>query len=322
MLFKISVVVLLCTLLQSIPNAYCEEQFEWLKNEPITPIPDAFGLDVDKVALGKRLFHDVNLSSDGTVSCASCHNLNNAGIDSLPVSIGMNGRMGSMNASTVFNSSLQFRQFWDGRAKTLEEQVSGPLTNINEMANNWGNIIGYLQADESYSALFEKNYDQKASKENISHAIAEFERSLLTPNGKFDRYLKGDDSAIDMATKRGYKLFKSYGCIACHQGVAVGGNMYEKLGVVIPYYNEETANETDLGRYRLTGIEENKFEFKVPSLRNVARTAPYLHDGSISTLEESIKIMGKHQLGIKIPDEDIVDITKFLNSLNGDINVQ
>jgi len=322
MLLKTTFIVFLCIIAQSIPIAYSQEQLKWLKNEPITPIPDVLGLELEKVKLGKRLFHDVNLSSSGTISCASCHNLSNAGVDSLPVSIGVSGRLGSMNSPTVFNSSLQFRQFWDGRTATLEEQVSGPLTNFNEMANNWESIIRYLQSDDSYSVLFEKNYGREPSKENVSHAIAEFERSLLTPNGKFDRYLKGDDSAIDAATKRGYQLFKSFGCASCHQGAAVGGNMYEKLGVIIPYFEDINAKESDLGRFNVSGIEESKFEFKVPSLRNVALTAPYFHDGSIKTLEEAIKIMAKHQLGRQISDVDIVDITEFLKSLSGDINAQ
>jgi len=301
--------------------SYAEDRSSWLKNEPITPIMPAMGLDEAKVRLGKRLFHDVNLSADGTVSCASCHSLANGGIDGLKLSAGIKGQIGTRNAPTVFNSSLNFRQFWDGRARTLEEQVSGPLTNPIEMAGNWDDALRYIRSNNKYKQAFTDSYGSQATQTNVAHAIAEFERSLVTPNGKFDRYLKGDESAIDQETKHGYQLFKSFGCAACHQGVAVGGNFYEKIGVVIPYFDGDVSL-LDLGRYQVTLVEEDKFEFKVPSLRNVARTAPYLHDGSLATLEEVVKVMAKHQLGRGLNKRDVGDIVKFLHSLNGELNVQ
>jgi len=301
--------------------SYAEDQSTWLKNEPITPILPATELDKAKAQLGKRLFHDVNLSADGTVSCASCHSIANAGIDGLKLSAGIKGQIGTRNAPTVFNSSLNFRQFWDGRARTLEEQVSGPLTNPMEMAGNWDDALRYIRAHDKYKQAFTDSYGGQATKTNVAHAIAEFERSLVTPNGDFDRYLKGDESAIDQATKHGYQLFQSFGCIACHQGVAVGGNFYEKIGVVIPY-TYELGEAPDLGRYQLTSDDDDKFEFKVPSLRNVARTAPYLHDGSIATLEEVVTIMAKHQLGRELNKAEVRDIVKFLHSLNGELNVR
>ncbi|MDF1589562.1 MAG: cytochrome-c peroxidase [Gammaproteobacteria bacterium] len=289
--------------------------------EPITPIPDAIGLDDQKIILGRRLFHDPMLSGDGTVSCASCHNLNNAGVDGLPIAIGVKGKLGIRNAPTVLNSSLSFRQFWDGRVATLEEQVSSPLLNPVEMATNWSDVLKYLGSDKNYASDFKKIYRETPSKKSVENAIAEFERSLLTPNGDFDRYLKGDSSAIDEQAKRGYYYFKSYGCISCHQGMAVGGNLYEKLGIVKPYYDETTmVTEPDLGRYNLTGEDEHKFEFKVPSLRNVARTAPYLHDGSIASLEQVVAIMAEYQLGRELSSEHIDDIVSFLETLNGDVD--
>jgi len=301
--------------------SYAEDRSGWLKNEPITPIMPATGLDEAKVRLGKRLFHDVNLSADGTVSCASCHSLANGGIDGLKLSAGIKGQVGIRNAPTVFNSSLNFRQFWDGRVRTLEEQVSSPLTNPVEMAGNWGDALRYIRSNDKYTQAFTDSYGSQATQTNVAHAIAEFERSLVTPNGDFDRYLKGDESAIDQATKHGYQLFKSLGCAECHQGVGVGGNFYEKIGVVIPYtYGSDTP--LDLGRYQLTHVEEDKFEFKVPSLRNVARTAPYLHDGSVTTLEEAVKVMAKHQLGREVSKTEVDDIVKFLHSLNGELHVQ
>ncbi len=312
--------LLCCLSMQIILTAYAEDKSHWLKNEPIFPIPNVTGLDVKKVALGKRLFHDANLSANGTVSCASCHALANDGVDALTVSVGINGQKGNRNAPTVLNSSLLYRQFWDGRVTTLEEQVSEPLTNPAEMAGNWKDALHYIRSNALYKKAFSESYGRDATKTTVSHAIAEFERSLLTPNGAFDRYLKGDEGAIDMPTKRGYQLFKSFGCVSCHQGVAVGGNFYEKLGVVIPYFKEDPAIQQDLGRYQISFIEEDKFEFKVPGLRNVARTAPYLHDGSIETLDEIVKIMAKHQLGRIITEKETTEIVKFLHSLNGELN--
>jgi len=281
----------------------------------------ADGLDEAKVQLGKRLFHDVNLSADGAVSCASCHSIANGGIDGLKLSAGIKGQIGTRNAPTVFNSSLNFRQFWDGRERTLEEQVSVPLTNPMEMAGNWDDALRYIRSNDKYQQAFTDSYGGQATQTNVAHAIAEFERSLVTPNGDFDRYLKGDENAIDQATKQGYQLFKKLGCIACHQGVAVGGNLYEKIGVAIPYTYEESESP-DLGRYQLTSDEADKFEFKVPSLRNIDRTAPYLHDGSIATLDEVVKIMAKHQLGRELNKTEVGNIVKFLQSLNGELNVQ
>jgi len=286
---------------------------------PISPIPYVSDLDDNKVALGKRLFNDTNLSSDGTISCASCHNLAQGGDDGFAVSFGVKGRQGTFNAPTVLNSSLLFRQFWDGRAASLEEQISATLMNPVEMDMDWTRVLSYLAADFSYVKSFKQAYQQGPTKSNASDAIAEFERSLLTPDGDFDRYLKGDELAITEQAKKGYKLFKSYGCVSCHQGMAVGGNLYEKLGVFKPYYDESDSTAS-LGRYLITANEENKFEFKVPSLRNVARTAPYLHDGSIETLEEVISLMAKYQLGRDISESDVAYIKQFLQTLNGEIN--
>ena len=310
------------SLLVTIPSVSADNRYTPKSDQHIVPIPETLNLDTDKVKLGKRLFNDPKLSADGTVSCANCHNLDNFGTDSLPQSIGINGQKGAFNSPTVFNSGLLFRQFWNGRVETLEEQVNDPITNPIEMGNSWPNVISYINEEESYTNVFLAIYGQSANKDNIANAIAEFERSLLTPNSPFDRYLKGDESAIDVQTKQGYGSFKILGCISCHQGVAVGGNMFEKLGVVIPYYEDKIASDADLGRYKLTGIEEQKYEFKVPSLRNVARTAPYFHNGSIATLEEAVKIMAKHQLGRSLTEQEIKNIVKFLKSLNGELNVK
>jgi cytochrome c peroxidase len=199
-------------------------------------------------------------------------------------------------------------------------KIIASLRSVSLIFSDWMDALHYIGSDSSYNNAFYESYARSATKENVSHAIAEFERSLLTPNGPFDRYLKGDSGAIDMPTKRGYQLFKSFGCASCHQGVAVGGNVYEKLGVVIPYYEADSTVKQDLGRYHLSGVDEDKFEFRVPSLRNVARTAPYLHDGSIETLEEVVMIMAKHQLGRVITEKEVTEIVKFLHSLNGELS--
>lgn len=287
--------------------------------EPITPIPLKARLDINKVSLGKQLFHDRRLSKDNSISCASCHPLNNAGMDGKVVSVGVNGRLGVINTPTVFNSSLNFVQFWDGRALTLEDQIDGPVHNPNEMATDWPSIIKKLSMDHKLSASFNEVYSNGISSQSIKDAIATFERSLNTPNSRFDRYLRGDTNAITRQELEGYKLFKAYGCTSCHQGVAVGGNMFEKMGVIHDYFaGRVNMREADNGRYNVTGIEEHRHEFKVPSLRNIMLTAPYFHDGSAPTLLVAIQIMSKYQLGRTVGDEDIYKIIKFLHTLTGE----
>ena len=282
--------------------------------EPIRPIPDIVINNQAEVDLGRQLFSDPRLSANNTVSCATCHPLDNAGMDGKHIAVGINGKTGIRNTPTVYNSSLHFRQFWDGRAKTLKEQAESPITNPHEMASIWPDLLKKLHQDPYYSRQFNAVYPDGITRDNILSAIAEFERTLLTPDSPFDQYLKGNEHAISDRALQGYQLFKSYGCSSCHQGVAVGGNMYEKLGAVVEYYTPEHP-DSDLGRYSLTGVDEHKHEFKVPSLRNVALTAPYLHNGSVPTLEAVVAIMGRYQLGRNIPEQDIKLIVEFLNSL-------
>lgn len=285
-----------------------------LSHEPITPIAVIDNLQPNKVQLGNRLFHEPRLSADNTISCAHCHPVSQSGTDGLTLSIGIYGQIGDRNTPTVLNSGLHFAQFWDGRAKTLEEQIDGPITNPKEMGSNWPDIIHKLRSSHEYRTLFSDIYPDGITANNIRDAIATYERSLLTPNSRFDRYLKGEQEAITTEELEGYQLFKSYGCISCHQGQAIGGNIYEKLGVVIPYYDKE---HPDKGRFTLTGKEHHRYQFKVPSLRNVALTAPYLHDGSIAELDEVVQIMGRHQLGRRIPKEKAQQIVAFLKTLTG-----
>jgi len=290
-------------------------------NEPVQPIPTNVQLDEKKVKLGEQLFLDPRLSADNSISCAHCHGLDSGGVDGTKHSFGVGGREGPINSPTVFNSSLNFAQFWDGRAATLEDQIEGPIHADREMASNWPEIIKKLSGDTSYVGQFNASYKGEISASTIKDAIATFERSLNTPNSRFDRYLRGDADAITADEKLGYELFKDYGCVACHQGANVGGNMYQTFGVMGDYFKDRGGHsKVDAGRFNVTGEEEDKHVFKVPSLRLAVLTAPYFHDGSKEKLEDAIKIMAKYQLGRDIPDDDIALIIKFLRTLPGEYN--
>lgn len=290
-----------------------------VRHEPIRPLPQRVaGLDIEQVLLGERLFHDPRLSSDLSVSCANCHPVPTAGADGRPVSFGVGGRAGQLNSPTVFNAAYNLSQFWNGRAADLAEQIDGPLHNEVELANDWGSVIAALAQDAPLSARFEKLYGRPWDVAGIKAAIVAYERSLTTPNSPFDRYLRGE-ATLTAAQSRGYALFKSYGCIACHQGVNVGGNMYARLGSIVNFYIDgRQATDADLGRFKVTGDPEDKYVFKVPSLRLAVSTAPYFHDGSIATLEEAITLMGHYQLGRRIPAADVEALIAFLESLQGD----
>jgi cytochrome c peroxidase len=291
--------------------------------EPIKPIPPVAGLDADKVSLGRSLFHEPRLSHDNTVSCASCHDLGKGGADGRTHALGFNQAQGAINTPSVFNSGLNFKQFWDGRAATLEEQIDGPVQNAAEMGSTWIEVVGKLRAAPEYVAAFAKLYPDGIAPRNIKDAIAQFERSLITPNSRFDKYLRGDRDAITAEECEGYRKFKSYGCASCHQGVNVGGNMFETLGAMADYFGDRgNVTKADYGRFNVTGREEDRFVFKVPSLRNVARTAPYFHDGSPSSLEDAVRVMGSYQLGQELSASDVEQIVKFLGTLTGEYGGQ
>lgn len=288
-------------------------------SEPIVPLPLEIKLDEKKVALGMRLFHDPRLSGDDTVSCANCHGLDHGGADHAVHSRGVAGREGVINAPTVFNSGFNFRQFWDGRAESLEDQIDGPVNNPLEMASTWPQVIAKLTEDVDYNKTFASIYPAGVTVANIKDAIATFERSLYTPNSRFDRFLRGDKEALSADEQLGYQLFKAIGCISCHQGRSVGGNLYEKMGVMEDYFGQRGhVTPADLGRYVRTGLEEQRYEFKVPSLRNVALTAPYFHDGSAETLEEAVRLMAWHQLGLELGATQQRLIADFLRTLTGE----
>lgn len=290
-------------------------------NEPIRPIPLTTDVNPEKAALGQRLFFDPRLSSNDTIACSTCHNLDNGGADNLSKPMGAGGIIGQANTLSVFNSVNNFALFWDGRASSLEEQIDGPINNPAEMASSWEQVIGKLNKDPDYVKDFNQLYPQGITRHTIKDAIASFERTLITPNSRFDRYLRGEKDAINDQEKQGYQLFKAYGCIACHQGVNVGGNMFQKFGVMADYFSTLGSTEqVNLGRFNVTGKIEDRYYFRVPSLRNVALTAPYFHNGSAKTLQQAVHIMAKFQLGRSIPQQDVNAIISFLETLTGVYN--
>ena len=287
--------------------------------EPIKPIPDDTGTNAEKAALGRALFHDPRLSRDDTVSCASCHDLRSGGDDGRKVSVGIEGQLGLINSPTVFNTGLNFKQFWDGRARTLEQQIDDPVQSPLEMASLWPDVVAKLYQDRDYPQRFKKLYPEGISRDSVRNAIAEFMRSLTTPNGRFDRWLKGDEGALEPVEKHGYALFKYYGCVSCHQGANVGGNMFQVFGVLNEYFKRRgNITEADLGRYNVTGNPADRHAFKVPSLRMAVHTAPYLHDGSAATLRDAVDAMFEFQLGRDAPDEDKEAIVAFIKTLAGE----
>lgn len=287
----------------------------------LQPVPAPPVIAVAKVALGRALFHDPRLSHDDSIACANCHNVQTGGHDPSGFSIGVGGAVGIINAPTVFNASLNFAQFWDGRSASLEEQAHGPVHNPIEMASSWAEAIPKLQADADFRRQFEAVYPAGLSPEAIVDAISAYERRLLTPDAPFDRFLRGETTAIDARSREGYRLFTEIGCVSCHQGVNIGGNMYQRFGVLGDYFKDRAAvrpiQPADYGRFNVTGLEEDRYVFKVPGLRNVALTAPYFHDASAETLQDAVAIMGRYQLGRALSASEIDAIVAFLHTLTG-----
>ena len=283
--------------------------------EPIQPISPVKEINLAQVELGKKLFFDPRLSKSGFISCNSCHNLSMGGTDNLKTSIGHNWQQGPINSPTVLNSSLNVAQFWDGRAADLKEQAGGPIANPGEMAFTHTLAVDVLQSIPAYVIEFKQVFgSDKIDIDKVTQAIAEFEKTLVTPNSRFDRWLLGDKNAINATELAGYQLFKQAGCVACHNGPAAGGNSFQKMGVVKPY---QTTNKAE-GLAAVTGKDADRFMFKVPTLRNVEMTYPYFHDGEAMTLSESVDVMGSLQLGRKFTSDENARIVAFLKTLTGD----
>lgn len=292
-------------------------------NEPVRPIDQELDYDAAKAALGFALFHDTRLSVDNTVSCASCHALETAGVDNHQYSHGVNEQLGGVNAPTVYNAVYNFVQFWDGRAQTLADQAAGPPLNPVEMASeSFDQIIAKLKTDKQFVREFTAVYPDGLTAANITDAIEQFERTLVTPNSAFDKWLLGDDSALTAEELEGYELFKKYDCATCHVGPNLGGLSYELMGLRRHYFSERGLELTheDNGRYKETQLERDRHRFKVPGLRNVEHTWPYYHDGTRETLEEAVRDMGLYQSGVELSEAEVYVITSFLKTLTGEYN--
>jgi len=283
--------------------------------EPIQPVKPVRNINLGMVELGKKLYFDPRLSKSGFISCNSCHNLSMGGTDNLPSSIGDRWQQGPINAPTVLNSSLNLAQFWDGRAADLKAQAGGPIANPGEMGFTHKLAVGVIESIPEYVAEFKLVFGtDEITIDEVTTAIAEFEKTLVTPNSRFDQWLLGDKKALTADEMAGYALFKESGCVACHNGEAVGGNSFQKMGIVEPY----KANSPAEGLSAVTGKDADRFKFKVPTLRNVEMTYPYFHDGAARTLSEAVNTMGRIQLGKQFSDTENAQIVAFLKTLTGD----
>ncbi len=302
------------------PPATAEIDPELLQN--FQPAPDAVESDKHpiteaKIELGRRLYYEKRLSRDGKTSCNSCHPLDRYGADGTPVSTGIGGQKGGRNAPTTYHAAGQVAQFWDGRAADVEEQAKGPIMNPIEMGMaNATAVESALRAAPEYGPLFAKAFPgqmQPVTLDNSAAAIGAFERKLMTP-GRWDRFLKGDRQALSAEEKAGFLAFHRAGCVSCHQGADLGGKFYIKAGMAKPWPNQK-----DLGRFQVTGKEHHKMVFKVPTLRNVDKTAPYMHDGSVADLEAAVRMMGEHQVEKPLTDSEVRQIVAWLRALTGDL---
>lgn len=301
------------------PNPLAAPEFA---NEPVRPVPDAVEYDSRKAVLGNYLYHSTALSADGTVSCATCHGLETGGVDNLQYSEGIGGQFGGVNAPTVYNAVFNFAQFWDGRAADLAAQAAGPPLNPVEMGSkDFDEIAARLAMDKDFVKAFKAVYPEGLNEASITDAIANFEMTLLTPDSPFDRYLKGDRTAVGEKEIEGYGLFKEYSCATCHTGVNMGGLSYELMGD--NYFTDRELvrkaglTDGDNGRWAVTGVERDRYRFRTPGLRNVALTYPYYHDGSVGTLEEAVRMMAKYQSRANISDAEVDAIVAYLHSLTG-----
>ncbi|MAU96471.1 MAG: hypothetical protein CMP81_11375 [Fulvimarina sp.] len=291
--------------------------------EPISPLAPIAGQRSDLVALGARLFSDERLSAGASRACATCHRLEAGGDDGRRRAVGANGEDHLFNTPSIFNAWKNYRYNWRGNFATLEEQNEAILLAPNVMGSSWPSIISLLRDDRHYAASFRRLFGEGPDRQRVLEALGAFQRSLTTAGGRFDRYLKGEAGAITAEEEQGYGLFKSYGCISCHQGENVGGNLMQRFPLFRPGFAQaasdegETASAADIGRYALTGQAEDRSLFRVPSLRNVALTAPYFHDGRAATLEAAVGEMAASQLRRTVPASDVRLIVKFLGTLNG-----
>ncbi len=298
----------------------------WDTLPTVAPAPADNATTPEKVELGKMLYHDPRLSSTGTVSCSSCHNTMLGGEDNRPNSMGVHGQTGGRSAPTVWNAAFNSVQFWDGRAPSLEAQAAGPVTNPIEMGmKSWDDVVERLKAIEGYNQAFEQVFGKDSiSKDNATKAIAAYERTLITPNSPYDQYVEGNKAVLTVQQVRGMDKVAELGCTSCHSGAAFnGGGSFQKFPVMSnDYFEAQYHFKKDQGLAEVTKNEADAHLFKVPTLRNIALTAPYFHNGSVKTLEQAVTVMAKVQLGKDLPKEDVADIVAFLNALTGEFPKQ
>lgn len=297
------------------PRATAENPFE--------PIPQSVG-GGPAAELGKTLYADTIMSVDGTLTCFSCHDVQKGGTDGLPKANAAHRETGQVNTGTIFNLAFNFRFNWNGKFVTLLNHINGPVTGGNVMGMTWPDLVDRIEGVEVYERKFREVYGDGVTTENIRHAVTEFQLSLVTPNAPFDRYLRGEEAALDSTQLEGLRLFKSLGCVSCHQGINVGGNLFAKIGVMGNYFADRAAKghgglaDADYGRYQVTGNPAHRFVFRVPSLRNVDCTGPYFHDGTLTRLEDVVIAMGRYQLGRELHAEQIGPLVAFLETLTGE----
>jgi cytochrome c peroxidase len=289
---------------------------EPLLAEPIRPLPSRSAIDPARAALGRVLFHDIRLSRDSTQSCASCHQLQHGGADPRPLSVGPGGLPMLRNTPSIFNSTLNFRQTWTGSYSSVDGVLQHVMGTAAGTPSAWDIVVSRLTGDKAIGARFNQVYGDDVRVDLVQDALGSYLKSLATPS-RFDRYLRGDKHALTTDEKSGYAKFKSYGCVSCHQGINVGGNLYQKFGAMREP-GKDAPIAADMGRYLLTRREGDRHMFRVPSLRNVALTAPYFHNGSVATLDEAVSAMFKYQLGREAPVQDQQLIVGFLQTLSGE----
>lgn len=295
------------------------------RDEPISPLPEPAYLNSEKAQLGEILFNDTRLSRENNMSCATCHEIQKGGANDKALSTGHNftadGIKPTINTPTIFNAQYNFKQTWDGSASTLADVIDTIVKNRGDGDNNWAELLSELKKDEKLVRKFKSIFAEGITKETYIKTLNNYLKSLVTVKARFDQYLQGDDAAITTDEKRGYALFKNLGCISCHQGVNVGGNLFQKFGIFYDYFSARGHIESsDYGRMNVTGRESDRHVFKVPSLRNIELTAPYFHDGQARTLEEAVIVMAKTQLGRNITERETRLIVKFLKTLTGQYN--
>jgi cytochrome c peroxidase len=294
-----------------------------LVNEAIQPIPLERALAPQKQLLGEKLFQEVRLSADNRVSCLTCHRFDMGGADRRTHSLGVRSRVGEVNTPTIFNVQYNFRLNWNGKFETLTDHLEGLLTNPDGMDISWDVLIQKLKQVPEYQRTFSQIYSDGLTANNLKDALVTYEESLNTPNSRFDRFLRGDKQALSPTEQEGYQLFKDYGCVSCHQGINAGGNLFQRFGVMGNYFADRgNVTQADLGRFNVTQDPADRFVFRVPSLRNVAQTAPYFHDGTAQTLEQAVVVMAKYQLGRSLPAKDINCLAEFLRTLTGEYQGQ